>query len=149
MPVVNTKILIERPPAAVFDYVTTPGLWPQWQPAVLALHGVTDRPLRLGERVTVEYNVAGRTGTITWTVSHCREHRYWSVEGETASRSSAGSVSYKLSRHGCATQLARSFTFETSQPIPRLLDALALHRQVALEAEGALAQLKAVLEARG
>ena len=146
MPVVNTTVVIERPPAAVFTYITTPAFWPQWQPAVLAVYGAADRPLLLHQQVTVEFAVAGRTGVITWTVTRCRVPRLWIVEGLVAGQTNGGAVAYTLARQGRATQLQRSFTFDTYQPIARLQDALSLHRQVAAEAEAALAQLKAVLE---
>lgn len=149
MPVVNTVITIERPPAAVFAYITTPAFWPQWQPAVLSLQGVSERPLLLGEQVTVAYNVAGRMGAITWTVTCCRAPRHWTVAGPIAGQTNGGSVAYTLARRGPGTQLARTFTFDTYQPIARLQDALDLHRRVTAEAEAALAALKRVLEAAG
>lgn len=42
--------------------------------------------------------------------------------------------------------MARTSSFETSRPLTRLSDAIALQRQVALETEDALAQFKGVLE---
>jgi hypothetical protein len=146
VPVVNTTVVIERPPAAVFAYITTPAFWPQWQPAVLSLEGVVDRPLLLGEQVTAVFDVAGRTGVITWTVTRCRAPRFWTVEGLIAGQTNGGSVAYTLTRQGKGTQLARAFTFDTYQPIIRLQDALNLQRRVAAEAEAALAALKRVLE---
>lgn len=147
MPTVNTTVVVELPPAAVFAYITTPAFWPLWQPAVLSVRGVVDRPLLLGEQVTAEFDVAGRTGTITWIVTRCRAPRQWNVQGLITGQTNGGALGYTLTRKGKATQLARAFTFDTYQPIARLQDALELHRRVALEAEAALAQLKRVLEA--
>lgn len=149
MPVVHTTVIIERPPTVVFAYITTAGLWPQWQPAVLAVSGVTEQPLRLGEQATTEYRVVGRTGVITWEVTRCLPWRYWTVEGKIAGQANGGAVAYTLAREGHATRLVRTFRFETSQPVTRLQDAITLHRGVALEAEGALARLKAMLEVSG
>lgn len=146
MPTVTTTVMIEQPPAAVFAYITTPAFWPQWQPAVLAIQGAADHPLLLGEEVTVEFDVAGRVGVITWKVTQCRAPRLWRVEGLIAGQHNGGAVSYGLKRQGRCTLLARSFTFDTRQPITRVQDALALHRNVAAESEAALAQLKRVLE---
>jgi hypothetical protein len=103
----------------------------------------------LGDQVTAEFNVAGRTGVITWTVTRCRAPRFWTIKGLIAGQTNGGVVAYTLTRQGRATQLARSFTFDTYQPIERLQDALDLHRRVAAEAEAALAQLKRVLEEAG
>lgn len=30
---ISHTVIIERPPEAVFTYVTTPGNWPKWHPA--------------------------------------------------------------------------------------------------------------------
>jgi len=147
VPTVNTTVIIEQPPAAVFAYITTPALWPQWQPEVLTIHGAADHPLLLGEQVTVEFDVAGRVGAITWTVTQCRAPRLWRVEGLIAGQPNGGSVSYTLTRRRRSTELLRSFTFDTRQPILHIQDALDLHRRVAAEAEEALGQLKRVLEA--
>lgn len=149
MPTVTTTIIIEQPPTAVFAYITTPAQWPQWQPAVLTMRDAVDRPLVLGEQVTAEFDVAGRVGVITWTVTQCRPPRLWRVEGLIAGQHNGGSVCYTLTKRGRSTELERAFTFDTRQPILHIQDALNLHRRVAAEAEDALAQLKRLLEAEG
>lgn len=47
---IHTSVLIRRPSAEVFDYVTTPANWPRWHPSSLAVSGATDHPLRVGVR---------------------------------------------------------------------------------------------------
>src|SRR5690242_14933490 len=78
---IHTVVDISRPPSEVFDYVTTPGNWPRWHPSSLAVRGHTDHPLSLGEQVTEDFLVAGRRGTVVWTVIGNQPGRHWAIEG--------------------------------------------------------------------
>src|SRR5579864_7432858 len=64
-----TVASIQRPSKVVFDYVTTPAHWPVWHPSSLAVRGAVDHPLDLGEQVAEEFRVAGRHGSLVWTVT--------------------------------------------------------------------------------
>src|SRR5262249_3916184 len=68
MTTVVTAAAIERPPAVVFDFVTTPAHWLEWHPSSLGLDGATDHSLQVGEAVTEAFRVAGRKGSVTWRV---------------------------------------------------------------------------------
>ena len=48
---VTSQISIRGSIAHVFDLATTAGLWPQWHPATLAVDGVTERPMALGDAI--------------------------------------------------------------------------------------------------
>jgi hypothetical protein len=52
--------VIHRSPEVAFDYVTTPGNWPDWHPSSLGVTGATDHPLDGGERCAEHFRVAGR-----------------------------------------------------------------------------------------
>jgi hypothetical protein len=57
---IASTAVIYRPPDVVFDYVTTPGNWPDWHPSSLGVTGATDHPLEVGEQCTEHFRVAGR-----------------------------------------------------------------------------------------
>ena len=64
---VYETIRLDIPIERVFDYVTTPGNWPDWHPSSLGVSGATSRSLEPSEKVTEDYRVAGRRGHIVWT----------------------------------------------------------------------------------
>ena len=49
MTTITSQAVIAKPPAAVFDYVTTPAHWLLWHPSSLGLHGATDHSLQIGD----------------------------------------------------------------------------------------------------
>src|SRR4051812_22779108 len=49
MALIVTTVPILGPAEAVFDLVTTARFWPDWQPATLAVGGVTERPFGPGD----------------------------------------------------------------------------------------------------
>lgn len=136
---------IARPPAAVFDYVTTPGHWPEWHPSSLAVSGATDHSLAPGEQVTERYRVAGLEGTVIWTVSERDEPRRWAIAGEiVGADGSGGIVSYTLAPQGeGATHFERVFEYPTP---PDATLAAAVAAQVQAESDEAVRRLKARLE---
>jgi uncharacterized protein YndB with AHSA1/START domain len=75
---------IRRPAEQVFDYVTTPANWPRWHPSSLAVSDGADHSLEPGEQVTEEFRVAGRRGSVVWTVRERTPPRRWVIEGQVA-----------------------------------------------------------------
>ncbi len=67
--------------AEVFDYVTTPAHWLQWHPSSVALHGAIDHSLGVGEEVTEDFRVAGRSGSVTWRVIAREAPTRWAIAG--------------------------------------------------------------------
>lgn len=149
MPTVQSIVTIARSPAQVFAYATTPAYWPRWQPAALAVTGATDHPLQVGERVQLDYVVAGRPGQVVWTVKERLAPQRWLIEGQIAGRDSGGAIAYALAPAPGGTRFERTFTYRTHVPIVRVMDALALQRQVQAESDLALARLKHLLERNG
>lgn len=139
---------IARPIGDVFDYVTTPGHWPEWHPSSLAVSGAIDRPLAVSEQVTEEYCVAGRKGTVVWTVRQREAPHRWLIEGQIAGRSgSAGTVAYTLTAGPDGTRFERVFSYPAPTLVIALLDALVIRRRIRLESAEAVRRLKARLEA--
>src|SRR5690242_17223576 len=93
---IYTKATIHCPAETVFEYVTTPGHWPEWHPSSLAVTGATDHSLEPGEQVEETFQVAGRRGRVVWTVSERDAPRRWVITGKILNSASGGIVSYAL-----------------------------------------------------
>ena len=65
---INSVIHVDRPIEEVFTYVTIPESWLNWHPSSVSIEGDTDHSLLVGEKVSEEFVVAGRPGSVTWTV---------------------------------------------------------------------------------
>lgn len=131
--------------ADVFEYVTTPGHWPEWHPSSLGVSGATDHSLALDEEVTEEFRVAGRRGRLTWRVIERDAPRSWAISGSLQGRGS-GTVAYTLAPDGTGTRFTRVFTYNVPGLLFALLDRLAYHRRVTAESTEALRRLKRRLE---
>jgi len=138
---------IARLPADVFEFVTTPGHWPQWHPSSISVTGATDHSLGVGEECTEEYIVAGRRGVCVWKVLERDVPRTWKI---TASPQGGGTatIAYTLSSAGDGTRFLRSMIYTMPNWFFGLLDSLFLHKRIQAESEEAVARLKAVLEGR-
>ncbi len=147
MTLIYTAIQIRKPIEQIFDYVTTPGNWPQWHPSSLAVSGATDHSLEIGEQVTEEFRVAGRRGRVVWTVREREVPRRWAIEGQVVG-GGGGTVAYTLTPNGDGTTFEREFIYATRGPLLALLDRLVLRRRVEAESAEALRRLKQVLESR-
>jgi uncharacterized protein YndB with AHSA1/START domain len=138
---------IQRPIEEVYDYVTTPGHWPEWHPSSLAVMGATDHSLAVGEQVTERFLVAGWRGEVVWVVREREAPRRWAIDGRiTTGGGGSGAVTYTLTPHAGATEFTREFTY----PLPNLLfaalDALVIRRRITAESAEALRRLKRHLE---
>lgn len=137
---------IDKPIVQVFEYVTTPGNWPQWHPSSLGVSGATDHSLLMGEEVTEAFLVAGRRGHAVWTVTEREAPRRWVIEGQIVGRESGGTVSYTLTSQDGGTLFEREFIYPAQGLLFRLLNTLFVRRRVQRESAKALQRLKAVLE---
>ena len=76
MALVENEILIDGPTDKVFDAVTTTETWPRWHPATIAVGGVTDRPIQLGDRIYEKARIGNQEYEGEWTVvEHVRPSR--------------------------------------------------------------------------
>lgn len=137
---------IARTPAELFDFVTTPGNWPQWHPSSLGVRGATDHPLAVGEEVTESFHVAGRQGEVVWTVVTCEAPKRWVIDGQIVGRANGGTVAYALRPDGDGTFFEREFTYPTPTLFFTLLDRLVIRRRIQQESTQAVQQLKGLLE---
>ena len=143
---IYTKATIRCAAEAVYEYVTTPGHWPEWHPSSLAVTGATDHALEPGEQVEETFQVAGRRGRVIWTVSERDAPRKWVIAGKILNGSGGGVITYTLTSHADDTIFEREFVY----PVPPLylpLDWLLLSRRIQAESAEALRRLKQRLEA--
>ena len=138
-------VVIDRPIAAVFDYVSTPAHWLVWHPSSLGLHGATDHSLQLGEEVTEEFRVAGRKGSVTWRVIDRAAPTRWAIAGKVA-WGGEGTITYSLSTSGSATAFQRVFAYTMPNRFAALLDRLFVRRRIEAESTRAVDLLKRALE---
>src|SRR5262249_18553879 len=143
---IANEIVIARPPQQVYDYVTTPANWPRWHPSSLAVRGATDHPLALGESVVEEFIVAGRRGTVTWTVVAREVPTHWTIVGENVGSRGGGTVTYTLQPEGGGTRFTRALSYHMPNLLAGILDHFGVRERVAAESAEAVARLKAVLE---
>ncbi|GLC92692.1 hypothetical protein Tamer19_21000 [Cupriavidus sp. TA19] len=142
---IHSEATIQRPPAEVFEYVSTPANWPAWHPSSLAVRGATDHSLQAGEQVTEDFRVAGREGTVVWTVAERRAPTSWRIDGDIDGRK-AGTVTYTLTPVGAGTRFEREFTYQAPTLLFSLLNWAALRKQVEAESTEAVRRLKARLD---
>jgi uncharacterized protein YndB with AHSA1/START domain len=142
---VRTVITINRPVEDVFNYVTTPGHWPDWHPSSLGVTGATDHSLDVGEEVTEAFRVAGRRGSLTWRVIQRDAPRAWTINGSPG-RGGTGTVAYTLTPEGAGTHFVRVFTYDAPGLLFAIFNGLAYRSRVSAESAEALRRLKQRLE---
>ena len=143
---IYTTIEIEQPAERVFDYVTTPGHWPEWHPSSLGVSGLTDHSLEPGKQVTERFLVAGNRGAVVWAVRERDFPRRWVIDGTIRGHDSGGTVTYQLTSREGSTFFEREFTYPSLNLVFALLDRLIFRRRVQAESEEALRRLKQELE---
>ncbi|HEX8731664.1 MAG TPA: SRPBCC family protein [Ktedonobacterales bacterium] len=143
-----TSATINCPIETLYEYVTTPGHWPEWHPSSLGVSGATDHSLAVGERVTERFLVAGRRGEVVWTVIRRDALTLWVIEGAiTTGVGGSGVVSYALTpRADGGVDFTRTFTYPMPNLAYALLDTLILRRRVQAESAEAVRRLKARME---
>jgi uncharacterized protein YndB with AHSA1/START domain len=144
-----TDSLIKRSPSEVFEFVTTPANWPRWHPSSVAVGGPgADHSALVGEEITEDFRVAGRTGTVTWRVIERIEPSSWAIEGVIQGRSNGGVVRYELAPTETGTAFTRTFSYPTPGALFTFLDRLFVRRRVRKESAEALRRLRKLLESR-
>lgn len=148
MSLISTTIRIERPVEEVFAYVTTPESWLDWHPSSVRITGDTDHSLLVGEKVTEEFVVAGRSGQVTWTVTDREVPKRWTISGHVHN-AGGGDIAYSLTPDADGTLFVREFTYKMENWILSLLNWLLIRRRIEKESMEALRRLKSVLETGG
>ncbi len=75
-------IMIDAPPAAVYDYVCNPNSWPEWLAASHHIDG-EDRPLLRSETFREQWHIKRGEVRLAWAVTESDRPSAWTVEAET------------------------------------------------------------------
>ncbi len=139
--VVN-QVGIVGPIDRVFNIVTTTRYWPQWHPATLAVGGVTDRPIALGDVIHERAQIGGREYEGDWTVDeHVRPSRVvLQVEGGRIQ------ITYAFAAEGETTNFRRELEFQPADFIGSAADPSALEGLMYRQSEEGLQKLKLLVE---
>jgi carbon monoxide dehydrogenase subunit G len=143
VPRFEREIVIDRPPAEVFAYLSDLANVPEWQGSVVELRPEADAELREGARFTEVRRVAGKRIESTIEVAVLepgRELTLRVVEGPVP-----GTVRHLVEPEGDATRL--TVKGELAGGGLRSLAGPLLERAARREAEGDLRRLKQTLEA--
>ncbi|MGH6942755.1 MAG: SRPBCC family protein [Geminicoccaceae bacterium] len=143
---IASAIVIQAPIEKIFDYVTTPANWPNWHPASLAVGEGADHPLEVGERVTEDFEAAGRRGRAVWTVRERAPPHRWVIDG-TSEGGGEATITYRLTPEGGAARFERELVYHMPNLTLAFLNIVVIRRRMAAESAEALRRLKAVLEA--
>lgn len=146
--VVNS-ISIQRPPAEVFRYVTTPAHWPRWHPSSLDVSGAVDHSLGVGEQVREGFRVAGREGRVVWVVREAVPAAKWVIDGHIEGSRGRGTITYRIAPTPTGTRFEREFRYRMPNLLAAIVDKLVTEERIAHESAEALARLKATLEVQG
>jgi uncharacterized protein YndB with AHSA1/START domain len=143
---VTNTIFIHRPITGVFDLATTARTWPRWHASSLRVSGAVDHPVEVGERISDEVRIAGRTGVVEWTcVERDRPRRIVLVSAGTQGEQAR--LVYTLVEHDGGTTLTRTLTYRYPIPLAGLLEPLLITPLMRRDARTALDNLKALIEA--
>lgn len=139
-----TTIHLRRPIQEVFDFVTTPANWPTWHPSSLAVTGAADHSLDVGEEVTEQFRVAGRYGTVVWSVRQRQAPHRWVIDG-AAENGSRATITYTLTPADGGTTFERELVVSSLAAVPPEAEEQ-FRRQIEAESAEALRRLRCVLE---
>lgn len=139
------SIQIRQPIEQVFDFITTPGNWPQWHPASVSVSDNADHSLTPGEEVTENISVAGHRGQVTWLVRERSAPHRWVIDG-TGKNGGRATITYTLTRHPVGTNFERELVYAMPNPLLGLLDRLIIRSRMKADSVEALQRLKVRFE---
>jgi uncharacterized protein YndB with AHSA1/START domain len=140
-----SSIQIRQPIEQVFDFITTPGNWPQWHPASVSVGGNPDHSLLPGEAVTENISVAGHRGQVTWLVRERSAPRRWVING-TGKDGGRATITYTLTRDPAGTNFDRELVYTMPNALLVILDWLIIRSRMKADSAEALQRLKRRLE---
>jgi len=139
------SVFIDKPITEVFRFVTTPENWLDWHPSSVSVNGDIDHPMETGELVTEEFLVAGKPGTVIWTVLEKRFPDHWLISGNVVGIAT-GIIKYRLADESSGTRFERIFTYKMSNLLLTIMDKLFIRRHIQSESGQALYCLKVIME---
>jgi hypothetical protein len=142
---VQNEVVIDGPIDQVFDQVTTTASWPEWHPATIAVGGVTDRPIQLGDQIHERARIGGQEYEGDWTVvEHQRPIRLRMVVP-----GSGTGITYVFAVEApSATRFTRTLEFDPTAFAGSAADPTVLERLMFTQSQEALGKLKRLVEGK-
>jgi uncharacterized protein YndB with AHSA1/START domain len=138
-PIVST-VEIDRPPEAIFFYVTDPSKFPEWQQGVVR-GGMDSDPVHVGSRCTTVRKVGGSEREVTTEITEFDPPRRWADHGIEGPIRAIVSVSVEPLEQQARSRLTIELDFE-GHGIGRLLVPLMVRRQAKREMPHNMRRLK-------
>jgi len=132
--------------AHAFAFVTNPSRWSRWHPATVAVRGVEDRPLALGESVVETIGAAGRRFEAAWVVRACEPPRRWVIE--TTGDEGDARIEYQLEPSAAGCRFTRLLWFRSHRAPWRWFDRNLTRWLLARQSRRALDNLRRLLSRR-
>jgi len=142
------SVEIDRGPDEVFDYVTDPAHFTEWQDNVVSARPLGDGQRRQGAQLELTRRIGGREQTMTGELTEWeppRRYAFRIVEGPVRAR---GTGTLEPLDGGRRTRFTMELDFE-GHGIGKLLVPLVVRRQAAKELTETHAKLKRRLEGEG
>ncbi|MDI1301844.1 MAG: SRPBCC family protein [bacterium] len=142
----SQSIEIPAAPMAVYDYVSRPARWREWQLASLGAHelGVQELSkdsLVAGRRFEGEVRSSGRSYHLTWLVEESRPGQYWRASAYMADGSTV-KLFYEFRAVAGGTHFTRTLDYVFEPVLLRWMDRFFLRKKVERESLLALENLR-------
>jgi hypothetical protein len=144
---ITTTTEVKRAPAEVFDYVTDPTRFIEWQRNVVGGHMETNGPTTVGTKCLTTRRIGFATRAITAEVTHIDPPRAWGVHGIDGPIRAIVNVTVDPLDDGRRSRLTIEIDL-AGHGIGKLLVPLGVRRQVRNEMSINLCTLKQRLEDR-
>jgi uncharacterized protein YndB with AHSA1/START domain len=143
-PLVHT-VEIDRPPDAVFAYVTDPDRFTEWQDAVLRASRIGSEPTGAGSRISLTRRVGKGERTMTSELTEWSPPRSYAFRVVDGPVRALGKGRFEPVADGARTRFTFELDFE-GHGIGKVLVPLIVRRQAAKELPASHANLKRRLE---
>ena len=144
MAAIVNQIEVDAPPAEVFDYVTDPERFPEWQANVVGGH--MDHETSVGAICNTTRRIGGREREVTSEVTKYDPPSSWAVHGTDGPIRATVDVTVEPLAGTDRTRLTISLDFE-GHGIGKVLVPLLVRPQSRKEMQHNMARLKARIEA--
>ena len=119
---VISTVRIDREPAVVFDFFTTPKNAPKWHPASVSVAGAVDHSLTVSEEFTEELKgPIGARGRAAWQVAARNAPRLWRIDlkSSTPDMKMKASVTLRFRSETGATIVERDVQYRYGRLVGR------------------------------
>ena len=145
MPPIVSSFEVDRPPEAVYAYVTDPSRFPEWQDDVVRVHVEDGSPPGVGSRFTTTRRIGRVEQTTTQEVAERTPPRSWSCRGVDGPFRPGAGITVEPLGGGTRSRVTIALDFE-GRGIGKLLPLDVIRRMAAKGAPRSYRNLKERLE---